>query len=210
MVFAGHAKLILNFTKDKQLAAKVIREADRQGVGSETDPSEAVFQAASYLKNSTSRESRRIIIAISDDVSTRKATSLSKSKTNHELLESGSVVCGLFFDSIYKTKGEPPTDPYSGVNQTILISGETNIIKSFVDETGGVAIEADQQNVKEGFIRLLERLRTRYSLGYSSSNQNRNGKFRRIKLAVPAETEKRENGVAIIARKGYYAQSGAK
>lgn len=210
MVFAGRAKLILNFTKDKQSAATAIQGANREGVGSETDPNEAVFQAAAYLRNATSRESRRIIVAISDDVSTHKATSLIKSKTNHELLESGSVVCGLFFDSIYKTKAEPTTEPYSSVNQTILISGETDIIKSYVDGTGGIIIGADQQNVKEGFVHLLERLRTRYSFGYTSSNHNQDQKFRRIKLVVTPDVDKREKGAAIITRKGYYAQNAVR
>ena len=206
MIFAKKPKLALYFTKDKQLAAKAIETANAQEVGDETDTNEAVFQAAAYIKNATNPENRRVIIAISDDVSTHKVLSLSKSKTIHELLESGSTVCGLLFNSIYKTKPEPNTDPLGGGLQTILISGETDIIKSYVDRTGGLAIEADQQSVKEGFIYLIERLRTRYSLGYVSSNEKQDGKLRRIKLRISPDVDKREKGTAIITRKGYYAR----
>lgn len=206
MIFAAKPKLTLYFTKDKKLAARAIEVASAEAVGNETNNNEAVFQAAAYIKNATNPDNRRVIIAVSDDISTHKVLSLSKSKTIHELLESGSVVCGLFFDSIYKKKAEPTTDPYSSVLQTALIAGETNIIKSYVDRTGGVAIEADQQSIKDGFIHLIERLRTRYSLGYVSSNEKRDGKFRRIKLRISPDIDKREKGIAIISRKGYYAQ----
>src|SRR5581483_9143468 len=206
MVFGGQARLTLNFTKDKQLAAQAIQMANPREVGSETNINDAVQRAAAYIKNATNPDNRRVIIAISDDVSTNKVPLYSKGRTIQELLESGGIVCGLLFDSIYKTKVEPRTSPdASGGLQTVMISGETDLIKSYVERTGGVAIEADQQNVKERFVRLIERLRTRYSLGYVSTNDKRDGKFRKVKLKVAAEVDRREKGVAIITRPGYYA-----
>jgi len=206
MVFAGQARLTLNFTKDKQLAAEAIQMANGREVGAETNINDAILRAAAYIKNATNPDNRRVIIAISDDVSTNKVPLYSKGRTIQELLESGGIVCGLLFDSIYKTKVEPRTSPdASGGLQTVMISGETDLIKSYVERTGGVAIEADQQNVKERFVRLIERLRTRYSLGYVSTNDKRDGKFRKVKLKVAAEVDRREKGVAIITRPGYYA-----
>lgn len=202
MLFTGQPKLTLPFTKDKQLAARAIYQASGYGMSDGTDPNEAVRQAAAYLKNATQPYQRRLIIAITDDISTRKVPS--KSKTIQELLESGAVVCGLFFDSLYRPKVEPGSDPIANT-RSFLITGETDIIKAFVERTGGVALLAEQRNIKESFIQLIERLRTRYSLGYVSSNEQRDGKFRRIKLQVTPEIEKRERGVAIMTRKGYYA-----
>jgi VWFA-related protein len=203
IIFAAKPKLLLPFTRDKQAAANSIRMANNQGVGGETDPNEAIYQAAAYLKSATNPQNRRVIIAISDDVSTHKALPLSKSKTTQELLESAGVICGLFFDSIYKKKAEPRVEEYGSVLQTVLIAGETDVIKSYVDTTGGIAIQADQQNVKEGFHSLIERLRTRYSFGYISSNSAQDSKFRKIKLKISPEVEKRKKGIGIITRKGY-------
>jgi VWFA-related protein len=203
MIFAAKPKLLLPFTKDKQAAANTIRTASNQGVGSETDPNEAIYQSAAYLKNATNSQNRRVIIAISDDVSTHKVLPLSKSKATQEVLESAGVVCGLFFDSIYKKKAETRVEEYGSVLQTVLITGETDVIKSYVDRTGGIAIQADQENIKKGFHSLIERLRTRYSVGYISSNSAQDGKFRKIKLKISPEVERREKGIGIITRKGY-------
>ncbi|HJQ22778.1 MAG TPA: VWA domain-containing protein [Blastocatellia bacterium] len=206
MVFAERARLTLNFTKDKQLAAQAIQMAGARDTGSETNINDAVQRAAAYIKNATNPDNRRVIIAISDDVSTHKVPLYAKGQTIQELLESGGIICGLLFDSIYKAKPEPVTTPDAPGFQRALIAGETDIIKSFVERLGGVAIQADQENVKEQFVRLIERLRTRYSLGYVSSNEKRDGKFRRIRLKVAPEVDKREKGVAVSTRPGYYAK----
>jgi VWFA-related protein len=205
MVFAVRPRLTLPFTKDKQLAARAIEEASGDKVGAATDSNEAVFQAAAYIKNATNPDKRRVIVAISDDISTDKVLLSKKAKTIHELFESGGVLCGLFFDSIYKEKPEPPTDPYQGVLQTPLIVGEIDLIKSYVDRTGGIAIKADQENIKDRFNHLIERLRTRYNFGYVSSNEKRDGKFRKIRLRISPDVYKREKGVAVVTRKGYNA-----
>jgi hypothetical protein len=49
-------------------------------------------------------------------------------------------------------------------------------------------------------------LRARYSLGYLPTNEKWDGKYRRIKLAVIPEVEKREGKVIVQARKGYFAK----
>jgi VWFA-related protein len=206
MVFAARPTLILHFTKNKLSAAAAIKMVSSQEIGGETNPNEAVFQAAAYIRNATNPDNRRVIIAVSDDVSTHKVPPHRKSKTIHELLESGGVVCGLFFDSTYKTRPEPKADLYSTGVKQVLISGEVEVVNSYVERTGGVAIEADQQNVKEGFIHLIERLRTRYSFGYVSSNEKRDGGFRKIKLKISPDVDKREKGAAIVTKRGYYAR----
>jgi hypothetical protein len=53
---------------------------------------------------------------------------------------------------------------------------------------------------------VIERLRQRYTIGYSSTNASYDGRFRKIKLLVIPEVEKREGGVAVLTRKGYYAK----
>ena len=53
--------------------------------------------------------------------------------------------------------------------------------------------------------RLIERLRSRYSLGYTPVSGKRDGRFRNIKLKVFREAEQRYGDITILARKGYYA-----
>lgn len=78
-------------------------------------------------------------------------------------------------------------------------------IGGYLAETGGILSQADKDDVTAKLARLIERLRSRYSLGYTPLNVKRDGKFRNIKLKVSPEVERREGEVTIVARKGYYA-----
>ena len=53
---------------------------------------------------------------------------------------------------------------------------------------------------------IIIQLRSRYSLGYVPLNTTVDGKFRKINLIVSNVIEKREGGLAIVTRKGYYAR----
>jgi hypothetical protein len=125
-------------------------------------------------------------------------------QTVHEILESNTMVSGLFFDSIYQHKGPENLNP--AVPRMVLLDAKEGIIQSYVERTGGLALQADKGNIKDRFALLIRRLRTRYSIGYVSSNQAHDGKFRKIKLKVTPEVEKREGSVGIITKRGYYAR----
>ena len=67
-------------------------------------------------------------------------------------------------------------------------------------------MNARNESVEIYLTQIIEMLRKRYSFGYVPSNQNWNGKYRKIKLEVSREVKKRVGEVAIITRKGYYAR----
>ena len=69
----------------------------------------------------------------------------------------------------------------------------------------GILSQVDKDDVTAKLARLIERLRSRYSLGYTPNNVTRDGKFRNIKLRLVPEVERRKGKVTIVARKGYYA-----
>jgi hypothetical protein len=56
---------------------------------------------------------------------------------------------------------------------------------------------------------MIDRLRTRYAIGYVSSNTNKDGKFRKIKVKLSPEVEKHEGKLDIVTRRGYYGQKAA-
>lgn len=80
-------------------------------------------------------------------------------------------------------------------------------IGNFLSETGGILSQVDKNDVTLKLARLIERLRSRYSLGYTPLNTKRDGKFRSIRLNVIPEVEQREGRVTVVARKGCYAPS---
>jgi VWFA-related protein len=78
--------------------------------------------------------------------------------------------------------------------------GDPGTLRKFSEETGGATFFVDRSNsFKKIFDQIAEELRTQYSLGYISTNPNRDGKFREIKI-VP-----RNSSYKVRARKGYYA-----
>jgi hypothetical protein len=80
-------------------------------------------------------------------------------------------------------------------------------IGDYAEQTGGIVMQVEKQDAVEKLGRLIERLRTRYSFGYSSLNAKRDGKFRKISLKISPAVEKREGGIAVITKKGYYGRA---
>ncbi|HXG67867.1 MAG TPA: hypothetical protein VNO70_22395, partial [Blastocatellia bacterium] len=52
-------------------------------------------------------------------------------------------------------------------------------------------------------------LRTRYSIGFVSSNTKRDGTYRKLKLEIAAPAQGREGKLVVKTRRGYKAAKGA-
>lgn len=73
-------------------------------------------------------------------------------------------------------------------------------LKKMSKETGGRMIEVRRsKDLSAAFEEISQELRSQYSLGYTSSNPRRDGKFRKLKVKT------RGKGLRVHARKGYYA-----
>ena len=91
----------------------------------------------------------------------------------------------------------------------ILISDPRNsegygagVAQSLAQETGGRVINVrNDRGLEQAFDIISEELRSQYVLGYTPTNANRDGTFRKIKVEVSRPETK------ILARRGYYAAS---
>ncbi len=74
-------------------------------------------------------------------------------------------------------------------------------MKKLCEETGGRMIEANnEKKLREAFDQISNELRSQYNIGYTPTNQKKDGSFRKIEI-------KPKNGdVKVQARKGYYAR----
>jgi VWFA-related protein len=78
--------------------------------------------------------------------------------------------------------------------------GNPSVGHKLADDTGGRMISVrSEKNIEEAFDQISEELRSQYTLGYYPSNNNKDGKFRKIKV------ELNNNELKVLARKGYYA-----
>ncbi|MEW6730468.1 MAG: VWA domain-containing protein [Acidobacteriota bacterium] len=204
MAFAGKTELIANFTRDRQLIADRIKNINQftQHLGAATFLNEGVYQAALQLRKSSNPISRRVIIVVTDNVSNRNpfGKEHSEKEALAELFESGGAVCGLIVRGVIgKVMAKNPTTILSRV---LLSAGSVN---TYAKKTGGEVMPADKNEVDTKLGQLITHLRTRYSIGYVSSNTKQDGRFRRIKLKLVPRTRKSRDELVIRTKEGYYA-----
>jgi VWFA-related protein len=73
-------------------------------------------------------------------------------------------------------------------------------MKDLAQETGGRVIDVgkNEKKLKEAFDQIAQELRTQYSIGYTPTNNKKDGTFRKVEI-------KPHNNLKVQARTGYYA-----
>jgi len=72
-------------------------------------------------------------------------------------------------------------------------------LEKLVKETGGRVFSPYKEELFETFQKINQELRSQYSIGYTSSNSDNEGRYRKIEIKL------REGGFKLNYRKGYYA-----
>src|SRR4029078_7416036 len=93
-------------------------------------------------------------------------------------------------------------DAFSGrgvANQFAQLSAQQETLSTLASDTGGSAF-TDTNDFGEAFTQVVKDISSYYILGFASSNQSKDGRFRRISVRL-----KNKSGVRIEARNGYYA-----
>lgn len=98
-----------------------------------------------------------------------------------------------------------PDDTSLGLNQSALYNevrlGQDSL-RTLSEETGGFAV-VNRNDFDTAFQRIVDDNSSYYMLGYYSSNDRRDGRFRKIEVRV-----KNRPGMVVRARKGYVAPRG--
>src|SRR5260370_9051234 len=72
-------------------------------------------------------------------------------------------------------------------------------------ETGGEVFEEKPERLDLAFDNLMSHLRTRYSLGFVSSNKKKDGTVRKLKIDVAQGAQKSQGKLVVKARRSYIA-----
>ena len=68
------------------------------------------------------------------------------------------------------------------------------------DETGGRVLRVDRKHtLNDIFNQIQEEMRSQYAIGFTSTNERKDGSFRKLELRT------RDKNMKVQARKGYYA-----
>jgi Ca-activated chloride channel homolog len=186
--FDSRVEIVQGFTSDKTALEAAIRGT---ASGGSTSLYNAIYIALKELKKVKARNQddvrREAIVLLSDGEDT---TSLVSFEEVMELAKRSET-------SIY-TIGLQPRDPtyIKGFREAEYI------LRQFAQETGGRAFFVQKaEELTSVYGQIADELSSQYSVGYASTNQKRDGKWRRVAVQVT-----RPN-VTTRTRRGYYAPS---
>jgi Ca-activated chloride channel family protein len=177
ITFNQKTKLVRDFS---QQVSTLQNDIVFQKPGGNTSLYDAVYMGLSYVMEGTNEKKALILITDGQDNSSRYS-----SKEVREFAKESSV-------QIYS------------IGQLGELGYGMSIIRELVNITGGRAFFPNNFNELDYYIDLIHaELRNQYVLGYRPTNQNHDGKWRRIKVQLDAP--KGLPDLKVRAREGYYA-----
>lgn len=183
--------IIQDFTNKPRLLTDATKLLQAKGATSLYD---AIYLAAGYLKLA---QGRRIIVLVSDGGDTTSQKRLTEAL---EQVQAADVVVFNVFTGVI------------AASQNIRDLAAERAMQTITSQTGGdvftpqmmmngseIDEEQSLKSLDEAFSRLADQLRTQYTLRFYSSNDERDGKFRKLTVRI------KKNGYTARARAGYYA-----
>ena len=161
----------------------------------------AFYDAAHYMRKSGNPNGRRVIVLISAINEGANCSGASTEETTNEVLESRSTVCAM----LVRDKNQITENIVKHGIAKLSGAGSINA-KSLIEETGGESVDGKPKNFEFQFDSLITRLRTRYAIGFVSSNTKHDGTYRKLKLEITPEAEHRDGKLVVTTRRGYIAK----
>lgn len=188
--FSTEAQMRVPFTHDKSQIADMIGGFQTGGA---TNINDAIFLPAQYLLNAPQKD-RRVIILISDDVGTSAGGQGTRDIIT-EAIASDAVVYNL------KIPGyNPPETRMAAAMTPGLVD-----IRKVVEQTGGEVFNVpDVAHLDEGFRALIERIKTRYTLGYYTNATAALGKPHKIDVRLGPSFGKKGHDYTALSRSAFY------
>jgi Ca-activated chloride channel family protein len=188
--FSTEAELRVPFTHDKSKIAQQINDFQ---VGGATNINDGIFVAAKYLLNAPPK-GRRVIILISDDVGTDAG-----GQGTHDI-----VTETIASDAVLYNLKIPGYNPPATLFAASMIPGLVNIRK-VMDQTGGEIFDVkDVAHLDAAFRALIERIKTRYTLGYYTNANGATGKPHKLDVRLASLFGKKGHDYVVLAKSGYY------
>jgi Ca-activated chloride channel homolog len=188
--FSTEAELRVSFTKDKSQLAQQINAFK---VGGATNINDGIFVAARYLLGAPPK-GRRVIILISDDV----GTDAGGEGTNDIVTET------IASDAVLYNLKIPGYNPPGTLFAASMVPGLVNIRK-VVDQTGGEIFSVpDVAHLDAEFAALIQRIKTRYNIGYYTNATGASGKPHKLDVRLASSFGKKGHDYVVLAKSGYY------
>jgi VWFA-related protein len=188
--FSTDAQLRVPLTKDK---TKIAEQINLFKAGGATNINDGIFVAAEYLLTAAPK-GRRVIILISDDVGTDAGGQGTRDIVTETIAADATL---------YNLKIPGYNSPATRFAAS-MIPGLVNIRK-VMDQTGGEIFDVQTvANLDAVFAALIERIKTRYTLGYYTSAGGAQGKPHKLDVRLAPSFGTKGRDYVVLAKSGYY------
>jgi Ca-activated chloride channel family protein len=188
--FSTQAELRVPFTKDKTEIAKQISQFHAGGA---TNINDGIFIASENLLK-TPPKGRRVIILISDDVGTDAGGQGTRD----------IVTEAIAADAVLYNLKIPGYNPPQTLLYASMVPGLVNI-RRVMDQTGGELFDVqDVAHLDPVFRALIQRIKTRYTLGYYTNASAALGKPHKLDVRLASSFGKKGKDYVILSKNGFY------
>jgi len=188
--FSTEAELRTPLTKDKTRIAEQISSFKAGGA---TNINDGIFVAAEYLLKSAPK-GRRVIILISDDVGTDAG-----GQGTRDIVTETIAADATLYNLKIPGYNSPQTLFAAG-----MIPGLVSIRK-VMDQTGGEIFDVQTvANLSAVFRALMERIKTRYTLGYYTSVNGAEDKPHKLDVRLAPSFGTKGRNYVILSKSGFY------
>lgn len=192
-VFARNSKVSLEFTSERGEISQHIKNAigDRD-LGSGTQINFALIDAAKYFTEKAPATGRRAVLILTDNLGVNYQ---SPDVAAIRALQDANIVC----NAIVVGKARRPDRESRFKNPDFTLPN----VFTIAEETGGDVVKSNEAG--QAFAEILDRMRSRYSIHYSSPG-GAIGSYREIRVELsPLAKMKYPSGI-VRYRKGYYVR----
>ncbi len=195
VTFSSHVEQRTALTKDRKAISAQLEDLT---MGGSTNINGAMADAATALTRE-SPDGRHVIILVSDNVATDNG-GIGPIDVTDRVVASGATVYSL------KVPGE---NPLSDRVIAKTIKGLINIPK-LVELTGGEIFDVEKMgSLETAFGALIQRIKTRYTLGYYAAHGNGNQLLHKVDVQLAASFGKKGQNYEILSRSQYFAAPSA-
>jgi VWFA-related protein len=204
MTYHDTTRLLQGFTQDRDLIKDALYRVPPHDEEANHCLNKAFFDAADYMLRSGNPVGRRVIVTLTGITRNLDCPDGPSGKTAMQAVyESGSVVCAIV-----------PHDAEQAVENGVIgmvtrsagaFGAPTLSLAKLAEETGGEILEDKPERLDLAFNTLMNHLRTRYSLGFVSSNKKHDGTLRKLKIDVSPTVQKTQGKLVVKARHSYVA-----
>jgi Ca-activated chloride channel family protein len=188
--FSTEAQMRVPFTTDK---AQIANQINSFHAGGATNINDGIFIACQYLLPLPPK-GRRVIILISDDVGTDAGGQGTRD----------IVTEAIAADAVLYNLKIPGYNPPQTLLYASMVPGLVNIRK-VMDQTGGELFDVkDTADLSSVFRALIQRIKTRYTLGYYTNASAALGKPHKLDVRLASSFGKKGKDYVVLSKNGFY------